>query len=750
MDQPGVQQAQPLPQRLFPANDQATVTVFCSVVACFVALGYCLLRLGTVDMGWSAAFQVAGLSLFLLHVPLLRSLFDRGARASPAAWYLSEAALAVGGLAVVVGAGWLGDRYPLGYLFACAGALLFLANLFTWVRAGRFLLSAALIVVACVIAIWVAGTVWATPYHHPLIVEALSRKDQINGDAVFHAAIAKMFKTHSIPSSGLDGVPYFRYHYGSHLVVAQLSSLLRLDVLDFYQSAFPVLFVPFFFRSLLHCALVLRRVMSSGGGRGDTGIPPLRADGWFWIVLLAALIGFLPTTILQHAGVNTPNPFLSVSHNLATSLSLLLVALMIPVCLSVRDRLDRLTTSEISLFLIVLPGWLIAIGLCKISLMFLLLGLGCWFFWRCRGFRSVVFCLGLALAFAGSCTTFLAVREPSGTQIRFLGYLRDTIAWDWRSLHLLLLWFWPLLYLVVRLRMTGVATLAELWDAFVGRKLLDVELLLVLALLGFAPGTALYLYSNEEYFTDGQRWVGLAFVLGISAPFLAEVRLRMQTARSWRQVPLGFCAVVFLLGAVSPILFFRWVERVEELAEKSLAYRGAEPHLVAVLQHLPCLHKGRLAWKVWNQREDLRRIAASRHFREDPTCRLLAALHELEHLPLAEKKRTALFIPRTNRVYWDLISNPGQACLAVALSGIAMIDGLPAANPDAPWHYGHHFYDRAGKEPFAQDDTEAILRRARSLGFSRVLVIQSDPTTGTPNTWSLGAEDLLARKGAAR
>jgi hypothetical protein len=164
-----------------------------------------------------------------------------------------------------------------------------------------------------------------------------------------------------------------------------------------------------------------------------------------------------------------------------------------------------------------------------------------------------------------------------------------------------------------------------------------------------------------------------------------------------------------------------------ELADKTLVYRGAEPVLAVAMKQFDLVRGARIARKVWKSRRDLPRP----WLRQDPPYRLLTALHELDRLPLQEKRQTALFIPRANRAYWDLVSDPTNACLAPALSGLCMVDGLPLKPAAAPGHCCYNRYSRAGQGFIPDDDTEGILRRARDLGFRKVLVVEMD-TEGAP------------------
>jgi hypothetical protein len=629
---------------------------------------------------------------------------------------------------------------PFRYLFVAGGGLLFLGTARDWVRGGRATHAVPLVLAAALFATWVAGTVWGleTPlaYHHPLALEGLAR-NRFSQDTVYHAAIANMLKTHGVPSTGLDGLPYFRYHYGSHWVVAQLSRLLGQPVLDFYQLGFPVVLVPFLLHCLLQCVLAVRGLLPAAATARD-----LRSDGWFWVVMLCGFVGFAPTALLQRAGVDTPCPFLSVSHNLGLSVALLVLGLLAAVCPPLRNRPGPLSRAEACFFVVAVPALLAVVGLCKISLAFLLLGLLAYLFWRGRAYRRPVLWVGLAAAFAASYATFRAVREPAGlAEVRFLGYLRDTVAPDWRPFHLLLLWAWPLLYAALRVRAGGLRTLADLRSALAARQLLDVEALAVLALLGLAPGLILYLHSNEEYFTDFQRWAGLALVLGCLPLFVGRPGCALPGGR--RTLRAAPAAVLLLL--LLHTLFFRWYDRLGGLVLTSLAIRGAAPDLVAAVKQATAAGEVRKAWRLC--REAVRGPrAADGPARDTPAYRLLQALHDLEQLPAAEKRRTALFIPRTTRAYWDLVSDAGNASLGPALSGLAMIDGLPPLGQPVHW-YGYNFYPRAGRqrEDFGPGPTgERILRRAHSLGFTKVLVLETD-RGGCPRTYYLGPGPLATQ-----
>jgi hypothetical protein len=108
--------------------------------------------------------------------------------------------------------------------------------------------------------------------------------------------------------------------------------------------------------------------------------------------------------------------------------------------------------------------------------------------------------------------------------------------------------------------------------------------------------------------------------------------------------------------------------------------------------------------------------------------KIVKALQNLANLPLSEKKKTLLFIPQSNRLYWDLQKQCYDSPLfAPAITGIAMIDGLPGVD----CYVGNYIYEsyQLRKEPQSSLDKtkETLCQKALAKGFSQVIVIDVDP-----------------------
>ena len=129
-----------------------------------------------------------------------------------------------------------------------------------------------------------------------------------------------------------------------------------------------------------------------------------------------------------------------------------------------------------------------------------------WFFLRLRLYRCKVtapsFVIGLVVLYCG----FLFTYNPEYSQLSgiapFCG-LKALVGFTWWSYYWLFCYAWTLLFVMLRLREEGATTLADVWAAFRERKLLDVEFVLIIAVLGSVPEILLSDYSSTHYFADG-------------------------------------------------------------------------------------------------------------------------------------------------------------------------------------------------------------------------------------------------------
>ncbi|HET6327221.1 MAG TPA: hypothetical protein VFG04_21245, partial [Planctomycetaceae bacterium] len=378
--------------------------------------------------------------------------------------------------------------------------------------------------------------------------------------------------------------------------------------------------------------------------------------------------------------------------------------------------------------------------------MMLLAAAAIWFFVRLRLYRCKVtapsFLIGLAVLYCG----FLFTYNPEYGQLAGIApftALKALVGFTWWSYYWLFCYAWTLLFVALRLREEGVRTLAEVWSAFRDRKLLDVELVLIIAVLGSVPEILLRDYSSTHYFADDQQWLALGLTLAV---VLRPMRFRVATttqAADALTMPAQFRAVAAGSNA-------GWLGRIT-LPQVLAALLGLFVVGTLVLNtdvlvsgvaatsrrslELPSTATSPLeaAWngKFPDARQILDRQVAVVDERLRTDKNIIALLRGLDRLPLAEKRRTLLYIPKTNRQFWDLLHAPYSPkdgpFVAPALSGIAMLDGLYDRPEGDVWSgYGYQHYPcpiEKTKQPPLDEYLPQLKQRCAALGMNQLIVI---------------------------
>ena len=138
--------------------------------------------------------------------------------------------------------------------------------------------------------------------------------------------------------------------------------------------------------------------------------------------------------------------------------------------------------------------------------------------------------------------------------------------------------------------------------------------------------------------------------------------------------------------------------------------------------------------QIRKAREILTQTAADTESRIRSETDVIAALSSLDKMPLAEKRRSLLFIPKSDRAYWDLLKGPYAPKVGTfvgpALSGVAMIDGLYVPAKDDPWvGHGYNNYSKSAAsrvQPPLVQYLPTLRSRCARMGFSQLIVIDGD------------------------
>jgi hypothetical protein len=674
-----------------------------------------------LDYGIVAA---AGFGLWFLHAPWLVQQAIRRGRPSPP-WYAG-----LGVLTIIVAAATIAACIvlPIGTptsssALGTVGLLLLLArSVWAWrgpglwqlpVMAGFGLLGA--LAMGCI--------VWGATYHDPLFIPAI-RLGTAHIDTVFHSSVCGMIQTHGVPSVGLDGTPYLPYHWGSHLIFVLMAPVVGMSPLEFFNLAYPVIFVP----QLVYALLVFgatRGLCNLGAGRGPLAPRP----GWaFYLMLTAGLFGILPAAVSVASKQWWYLAYTSESYCLGLTLA---IQGIVAFEEWVRDVHLRASGNGVRWMAACLffPGVFAALALLKLSVMGLLgaaagyawLRLGLW-----RHIRPTILLAACFLAAVATCPlvvdwTHYAMRVGDN---RMLTFVRVTVAEEWQSYFLLLHFLWTWVFLSWMLWRKLVRDPSGSHDDGLPRFFAE-EILFVVTLTGALPllvigWVSVYFFSNTPY------WFAFALMLRGTLWRPAAEEPAMATDRWTRFAamggPLALAAIIGLLMTTASNVT-HWLRQANRF---NAASRGIDDHstVTRVLRRAG-IDGCRSYVEAWE--EKIRQKRPRQHA-------LVATLEELGRLPIAEKRRAGLFIPYANRVYWELHPRP-EVCgfIGPAVTGIAMINGVPPQirelGPPFGWGvYGQRALDDAELgNPMTIDAARA---RAKRFGYEVLYVIEDDEVDG--------------------
>jgi hypothetical protein len=706
-------------------RDHVSAAVFGSLLSIALAFIYWFGRTGFSNPVRPVAVT-AGLALFVICVPTSIAVLTRRKSevTDQQGIWGSASFLKLVFFALTALAGML--VYPtginLGMPILVLGLVAFLVTLLLWMTGSKISSIVLLIIAAGVFTAWTAGIAWGTRYKTPLFWEQLSDKADVHHDPLYYVSMANSMRSYGVPSTGLDGVPYTPYHYGSAFLNAQWSDLAGVDVLTFYSLGPTVFIAPVFLFGLLLFAGEVRSVWRTK--RPETQSLKLIQEDWLAVVILiGATIGFIPSTTMDALAIWNRHVLISESYLTGLSVFTPCCALAVGWWFS---RTEPRRSSDWIFLLLIVPVLLSGLGFLKVSLMLLALAVFFWTILRSRLYKDSAYVASALIALAVSLVTFKLVSNPDQNQglvpFSFMRYYADVNAWPW---FILAHFFWSWVYVALRIYEEKVPTLSDLWTAIKAGRLLDAEIVAGVALCGFLPGELITIHGGSAiYFSDVQRWVAAPLVMASAARILLRGRAGFKS--SWAR-PTQLRTIALLLiaipVAITVVLNVSRAVRGAVIQNANLRgnfykYAGAAPAGLRAMTNPQMLAAG---------------------MQKAPDYNLITALRSLDAQPRDVKGSMLLFIPQSDTAFWKIFAEPDRCSFAPlvgpATSGMALLDGMPPASCDLTNQYDMTVYSRRTTAQTPADVTpQALCANAKKKGFRKVTVLShnADGTYSTP------------------
>lgn len=492
-------------------------------------------------------------------------------------------------------------------------------------------------------------SVWSNN-HIPLQFESLFTKSY-KQDSFYFIALMNMLGSFNFLSNGIDGLIHpFYYHVTGLFSLADIAALLKIPNILFFPSSMVLMLLPLYFKTLLSLAIDYRLL------RNYENIK-LSLSHYFLFVFF--IIGIIPVIKIAGININYIQSVLIDAHKLplcsSHTISLILTFLMFSSIFNTISlyKNQKLSKTDINtLLFIIMPVFAVLITGCKVSgfVMFIPVILYAIIRLKKISLKSILF---LLLIFCAFYLTYKTVTY-SGTDehakhVLFAYFKTYTLIPMFHSetfnfiifavlfgLYFIALNIYSILYSVYRIKQEQITSLK---DFFSTNKLIDVEMLGLLVIMGMIPGelniSNLGLVGgNGYYFNSLQYYLLIPLFLGVLnidfKKILLEFKQGINTKNAFMFITVLYIAVVFVINLTA---MQGNVHRNQKLI-KSIKKEALQ-----------------------NKKENTQKYM------------LFNGMHELSNnLSKEEKKETAVYIPQKNELYWSSFDLAAQIYPFVAIS----------------------------------------------------------------------------------
>ena len=634
--------------------------------------------------------------------------------------------------------------YSIFYIFGFMGFLFFMVVVIKWLSSNSLRYNFLFLLIFAIFSVWMAAHIWGKGYQTPLIVENIIF-DNVHIDTIYHAAIAGMIKTYGVPSTGIYGIVFRPYHFGSHWIFAQLSKLLNMHVVDFYQLAYPLIFIPFLLQSFLFFALDLKKYFPLE----DTNFSQRKVI-IFWLVFFILLMDCIPA-----AGLALRNGLHTISESYVVALIFFFSALTLGIY-SFNNNFnfvdnDHFLKKFIS-YIFVLPVLTAIITLSKVSVGYLVLCLCVYLFIKMKLYKDKIFTISMIFTMLVTINIlFLINKGQLGLKMQVLNTI---IYFTTPPLFYIFHYLFSLLYIAYRIYDKNIVTVKDLAINLEKNKILDVEIIALLCIAGSLP----FIFFKETgggefYFTDVQNVVVVPFLLAnldkiYNLLKFEKIKFNNLYDIKIKQIIITFIVSCFIIKAFYIYIYeFKTMVKYNFDTRLSIYYTSINNNIKNIKEYTNKhglswylkneMKKENIGWsKIINNDTMYNKIKNNLIFSENiinnnKKMDMVNSIYKLGSMELNEKKKTILFIPQSNHFYWRLCSNKLETpFIAPALSEMAMIDGLPeygvTENDYKKAGYGYLSYNYRQKEQLPLKEVlDEIYQKANSKGFSKLIVLDS-------------------------
>ncbi len=681
----------------FSNKNYLFVLFFSIFISVSFGLAYFLTRLGIGETNYKFILFNISISIFILLFPLIILRYFKKFISNYKYSFLGiEAFLSVCGIALLLFLSYIPVLY-IKIFFLCASSLILFFYFIYHLYIQKILkVNILIFLIITIFSLWLFSNAWGKTFHftysHPLFKEEILTGDAFV-DSLFHSSFANMIKTYNMPSTGLDGVPYIPYHFFSHWLFARFSSISNMNTLDFYQMGYQIIFIPLILKQFL---VFIFEAKPDNKKNNNT-----YKNTFFWLMFAILFTNLLPKSILERFYIYL-DLLVIESYNIGFFLLLISVSLIL-FFFNLKLVNRNYSVLKTIFFIFILPFLIFLIGITKCPFMVVFVGMLGYLFIRLHLFKKIRYIFSFVNILLISYLSFKLVKGSTPININLFHFFKANILIRNQELNLfttivafiLIYFLWSSIFIIYRsIKISKKGD--KLFTLIKKYKLFDIEILVIVIFAGILPGFLLELYTgNATYFLSLQKWFSIILIL-IYVP-LENINNISTVSYSKKRVYQLLKVSVFILLIL--ILTFNTTTSIKDYVEYSKNIRQK------YILNINSANDEKFEFKK----------------------KLLMILESLDKLPLNIKKELFIYIPHgsNNSIFWNLeLLNKilGVPFIIPAVSGIALIDGVPDEHLLYRKYYGYSYY-KITEANERINDIEYIFTEATRKGAKEIIVI---------------------------
>ena len=379
-------------------------------------------------------------------------------------------------------------------------------------------------VITVVISFYFAKTIWTSGYLTLYPINAIF-EGKIHIDTLFHSTIAESIKNYGFPSILINDTDFLHYHFGSHLIIALLSSILNVPAFFVYNYFYPIIFIPLYSYLLIYVIIEIRKYKNEKS----------RLFVHDYILLSFFFIGFFPTDISERIGIWKSSWIISESFLLALIFFLLYILIILKV-LRIQRKNTLLIVFLSSLFIFLCSSMKISVGF--------LLAIGIIYFNFRKNTRKFQFWIVNIFFFIIILLSYNIFSESAeSAEIQLLSFVRNYTSLKYISfiLHYLYILFFSVVVISYK-----VSTNMPILPAVKSKYLIIEESVIIISLVSFLPGLILNIGGGSAvYFSYFPELIGICMLLGYNVP--GKLQQKLQSKNIIMKYIAIFCMILFIL-----------------------------------------------------------------------------------------------------------------------------------------------------------------------------------------------------------